>query len=247
MKLIQSIFILGLIFFGFKQYGNYKKEKETEKSTKICKEFFKTSSSECIEEKSKYYYINKLSEKLAEQKLPDFKREVEKVDEMIKSIDLSKVNPHDYTYVSAAELDSYKFDLYRKKTSPIEGKKIFISGYINEGYGCFTLEEKQFYFCVKISDQDRESVIVSNYDEFPKIKEIIKKIKKLNIAEFYKFETYGRIEGSKNYQNIIKSDLIKLTKKLRSRWELVEVLEDSIGQELRKNYSDYLKKIENKG
>tara|TARA_B100001248_G_C27285298_1_gene409780 strand:+ start:51 stop:815 length:765 start_codon:yes stop_codon:yes gene_type:complete len=241
-KVFWFAIIIGLIA-GYFIYDNNQKLKKANKAKKICIEHFKTSDQECLDNFSGYTYY--ISEKNSEEKWPEYKKQVQLIEDKIE--DLKKVKPNinllDYSYTSANEITDFRSE------QKLKDKKILIAGGDTEkSYfdgRCFS---QGYYVCLRqqtLNDDGNTNirtteVIITNIDEFPQIKELIDK---LDSYAFYYYKTvvYGVLEESGFLDKKIKADYIILEREVVSDETYRDSLFRGIYSIKRKEYREYMK------
>ena len=244
--IMRKVIWLGAIvalIVGYFIYDNNQKLKKANKAKKICLEHFNTSDQECLDSYSSYAF--KISKKNSKEKWPEYKKQVQEIEDKID--DLKKIPPEinllDYSYTSANEITHYRSD------ERLKDKKILIAGGEPE-YRFFEgrCYAEGYYVCLKQQTYNEDGdtktrtteVIISNIDEFPKIKNLIDELDSYAFYH-YKIVVYGVLEKSGILKKNIKADYIIL-----ERFEISdETYEDSLMRGMysikAKEYREYMK------
>ena len=211
MRKVFWLAIIVALIAGYFIYDNNQKLKKANKAKKICSEHFKTSDQECLDNYSSYAF--NISKKKSKEKWPEYKKQVQEIEDKID--DLKKVKPNinllEYSYTSASEITNFL-------SEKLKGKKILIAGGETEhSYfegRCYTTG---YYVCLRqetINEQGDSNirtteVLISNIDEFVEIKDLIDKLNSYAFY-FYKVVVYGVLEESGFLDTKIKGDYIIL-------------------------------------
>jgi len=242
-KVFWFAIIIALIA-GYFIYDNNQKLKEANKAKKICSEHFKTSDQECLDSYSSYAF--NISEKKSKEKWPEYKKQVQEIENKID--DLKKLEPNinllEYSYTSANEITDFR------SGESLKNKKILIAGGETErSYFEGRCYAQGYYVCLKqqtLNDDGNTNVrttevIIKNIDEFPKIKDLIDKLDSYAFY-YYKIVVYGVLEESGILDKKIKADYIILE---RNNDVSDEMYEDSLMRGIysikAKEYREYMK------
>jgi len=241
-KVFWLVIIIALIA-GYFIYDNNQKLKKANKAKKICLEHFKTSDQECLDSYSSYAF--NISKKKSKEKWPEYKKQIQEIGNKID--DLKKVEPNinllEYSYTSANEITNFR------SGERLKNKKILIAGGETErSYFDGRCYAQGYYVCLRQQTYNEDGdtktrtteVVISNIDEFPKIKELIDKLDSYAFY-YYKIVVYGVLEESGILNKKIKADYIILERNDVSDEMYEDSLMSGIYSIKAKEFREYMK------
>tara|TARA_B100001063_G_scaffold69250_1_gene63316 strand:+ start:404 stop:1159 length:756 start_codon:yes stop_codon:yes gene_type:complete len=243
MRKVFWLAIIIALIAGYFIYDNNQKLKKANKAKKICLEHFKTSDQECLDSYSSYAF--NISKKKSKEKWPEYKKQIQEIGNKID--DLKKVEPNinllEYSYTSANEITNFR------SGERLKNKKILIAGGETErSYFDGRCYAQGYYVCLRQQTYNEDGdtktrtteVVISNIDEFPKIKELIDKLDSYAFY-YYKIVVYGVLEESGILNKKIKADYIILERNDVSDEMYEDSLMSGIYSIKAKEFREYMK------
>jgi hypothetical protein len=243
MRKVFWLAIIIALIAGYFIYDNNQKLKKANKAKKICLEHFKTSDQECLDSYSSYAF--NISKKKSKEKWPEYKKQIQEIGNKIDN--LKKVEPNinllEYSYTSANEITNFR------SGERLKNKKILIAGGETErSYFDGRCYAQGYYVCLRQQTYNEDGdtktrtteVVISNIDEFPKIKELIDKLDSYAFY-YYKIVVYGVLEESGILNKKIKADYIILERNDVSDEMYEDSLMSGIYSIKAKEFREYMK------
>lgn len=206
---MNKFIVLAIVLFFAGGYYLYEDQKEKKLAKLICSEHFNTSEKICLEEYWNYAF--RLSGKIAEKNLPEYKKKIQSIENKISLLeyDLENFNALEYEPLTLSDLGL-----------PNEFNKVIISHKDTGDFFDISCGDPfKYEICLSLktfdynNDQDvinTEVVEITNMENFPEIKIILDELHDHNF-NYYKMIVYGDFE--KGFINSkIKADFIKLEK-----------------------------------